>query len=81
MRFKNTTFKAVFLGIVLVILAGNIYSLFFYADLIPLHVDEGGFFFHFTNTLFQNRFEISAVIPRTSLEDLFLSKVGTESVI
>ena len=63
MRFKNSTFKAVFLGIMLVILVGNIYSLFFYADLIPLHVDEGGFFFHFTNTLFQNRFEIYSLPP------------------
>ncbi len=31
--------------------------------------------------LIQNSFKIYAVIPRTSLEDLFLSKVGTESVI
>ncbi len=31
--------------------------------------------------LVQNDIQVSAVIPRTSLEDLFLSKVGTESVI
>ncbi|MBC8346771.1 MAG: ABC transporter ATP-binding protein [Candidatus Marinimicrobia bacterium] len=31
--------------------------------------------------LVQNDFEVSAVIPRTSLEDVFLSKVGAESQI
>jgi hypothetical protein len=31
--------------------------------------------------LVQNHIEVSAVIPKTSLEDLYLSKLGTESQI
>ena len=33
------------------------------------------------NILVQNEIQVSAVIPRSSLEDLFLSEVGTESII
>jgi ABC-type multidrug transport system ATPase subunit len=31
--------------------------------------------------LVQNEIQISAVIPRTSLEDLYLSKVGMENIL
>lgn len=33
------------------------------------------------NILVQNEIQVSAVIPRSTLEDLFLSEVGTESII
>ncbi|MBC8286915.1 MAG: hypothetical protein H8E42_05505 [Nitrospinae bacterium] len=75
MTFHNKTFKAAFFGTVLIILAGNVYSLFFYANLIPLHVDEGRYFFHFTNTSFQNRFELYFQYPVHSLT-IYLAKAS-----
>jgi hypothetical protein len=75
MTLQNRTLKVTFLGIVLVILAGNIYSLFFYANLIPMHVDEGRYFFYFTNNLFPNRFEIYYQYPVHSLT-IYLAKAS-----
>ena len=75
MTFHNKTLKVIFFGTVLIILAGNVYSLFFYANLIPLHVDEGRYFFHFTNTSFQNRFELYFQYPVHSLT-IYLAKAS-----
>jgi hypothetical protein len=61
--------------LIIAILAGNIYSLFFYANLIPMHVDEGNFFFHFTNKSFQNRFELYYNHPVHALS-IYLSKAS-----
>jgi hypothetical protein len=71
----NKAFKVVFFGAVLIILAGNVYSLFFYANLIPMHVDEGRYFFHFTNKLFQNRFELFYQYPVHSFT-IYLAKAS-----
>jgi 4-amino-4-deoxy-L-arabinose transferase-like glycosyltransferase len=75
MLLQNKIFRFIFFGTALIILAGNIYSLFFYAKLIPMHVDEGNFFFHFTNKSFQNRFELYYNHPIHSLT-IYLSKAS-----
>jgi hypothetical protein len=75
MTIQRKAFKVAFFGTVLTILTGSVYSLFFYANLIPLHVDEGRYFFHFTNKLFQNRFELYYQYPVHSLT-IYLAKVS-----
>ncbi|NIS87578.1 MAG: hypothetical protein GWN88_22105, partial [Nitrospinaceae bacterium] len=38
------------------VLLGGALSLFFYAHLMPLHVDEAGYWFNFTHKSLPNRF-------------------------
>ena len=51
---------------VMLILTG-ILSLFYYANLIPLHVDEAGYWFNFTNKSIENRNLQNQQVPNHTL--------------
>lgn len=55
------------------IVGGGIFSLFFYAHLMPLHVDESGYWFNFTDKNFFNRFVPNHQIPNHTLS-IYMAK-------
>ena len=67
--------KGFFWSTVAIILGGGILSLFFYAHLMPLHVDESGYWFNFTNRTFSNRLVPNNQIPNHTLS-IYMAKVS-----
>lgn len=67
--------KRVFYGAVFIAIAGGILSLFYYSYLMPLHVDEGGFWFHYTNKSFHYRFIFNPLNPNHTLT-MYLAKIS-----
>ena len=49
------------------IVFGTIVSLFYFSFLMPLHVDEGSFWFHFTNKTWHNRLNPILSMPHHTL--------------
>ena len=56
-----------FYGAVIFIIFGTIASLFYFSFLMPLHVDEGSYWFHFTNRTWPNRFDPMVALPHHTL--------------
>jgi len=65
--------KRFYWSTVALIVGGGIFSLFFYAHLMPLHVDESGYWFNFTNKTFSNRFVPNNQIPNHTLS-IYMAK-------
>lgn len=57
------------------VIGGGIYSLFYYAYIMPLHVDEGGYWFNFTNKAFDNRKIPIQQIPNHTIS-IYLAKAS-----
>jgi len=49
------------------IIFGTLSSLFYFSFLMPLHVDEGSIWYHFTNRTWSNRFYPDIVLPHHTL--------------
>ena len=62
----NRSIKILY-GIVVLIIFGTLFSLFYFSFLIPIHVDEGSIWYHFTNKTWPNRFNPSIVLPHHTL--------------
>lgn len=67
--------KRVFYSVVFFAIGGGILSLFYYSYLMPLHVDEGGFWFHYTNKSFRYRFIFNPLNPNHTLT-MYLAKIS-----
>ena len=67
--------KRFFYGAVFFAIGGGILSLFYYSYLMPLHVDEGGFWFHYTNKSFRYRFIFNPLNPNHTLT-IYLAKIS-----
>ncbi len=75
MIIKSEYPKRVFYGAVFLAIGGGILSLFYYAYLMPLHVDEGGFWFNYTNKSFRHRFIFNPMNPNHTLT-IYLAKIS-----
>jgi hypothetical protein len=71
MTIKSEFSKKVFYGALFLVFGGGILSLFYYAYLMPLHVDEGGFWFHYTNKSYRYRFIFNPLNPNHTLTIYF----------
>ena len=71
----NNFSKNIFYITLLLILFINITFLFYYAYLIPLNVDEAGYWFNFTNKSFWNRSVPIDQIPNHTLP-IYLAKLS-----
>ncbi len=67
--------KSLYYFSILLVVAGGIASLFYYSFLMPLHVDESGFWFHYTNRSFQHRFIFNPLNPNHTLT-IYLAKIS-----
>ena len=66
--------KKTFYASGLIAIAGGILSLFYYAYLMELHVDEAGLWFHYTNRSYQYRFNFNTNINASHTLAIFLAK-------
>ena len=64
---KDNLSIKMFYGAVIFIIFGTIASLFYFSFLMPLHVDEGSYWFHFTNRTWPNRFDPMVALPHHTL--------------
>ena len=62
----NRSIKILY-GTVVLIIFGTMFSLFYFSSLIPIHVDEGSIWYHFTNKTWSNRFDPGIVSPHHTL--------------
>jgi dolichyl-phosphate-mannose-protein mannosyltransferase len=67
--------KRVFYGAVFLAIGGGFLSLFYYSYLMPLHVDEGGFWLNYTNKSFRYRFIFNPLNPNHTLT-IYLAKIS-----
>ncbi len=67
--------KKIFYGSALLVIAVGIVSTLYYAYLMPLHVDEGAFWFHYTNKSYQYRFMPNAFNAVHTLT-IYLAKIS-----
>ncbi len=67
--------KRIFYCAVFIAIGGGFLSLFYYSYLMPLHVDEGGFWFHYTNKSFRYRFIFNSLNPNHTLT-IYLAKIS-----
>jgi hypothetical protein len=75
MNMQTGDTKKIFLGSVILAIAGGILSLLYYANLMPLHVDEAGFWFHYTNKSYHYRFIFNQLNPNHTLT-IYLAKIS-----
>jgi hypothetical protein len=75
MEIQSQFPKKIFFGAVILALVGGTISLFYYAYLMPLHVDEGGFWFNYTNKSLRYRFIFNPLNPNHTLT-IYLAKVS-----
>lgn len=75
MEIKPEYPKRVFYVAVFVAIGGGILSLFYYSHLMPLHVDEGGFWLNYTNKSFRYRFIFNPLNPNHTLT-IYLAKIS-----
>ena len=68
MKIELENTKKIFYGSVLLVVAGSILSLLYYSNLMPLHVDEAGFWFHYTNKSYQYRFIFNPLNPNHTFD-------------
>ena len=64
---KNNSPENILYGTGIFIIFGTLASLFYFSFLMPLHVDEGSIWFHFTNKTWPNRFAPGMVLPHHTL--------------
>ena len=62
----NRSIKILY-GTVVLIIFGTLFSLFYFSFLMPIHVDEGSIWYHFTNRTWSNRFDPGIVLPHHTL--------------
>jgi len=62
----NRSIKILY-GTVVLIIFGTLVSLFYFSFLMPIHVDEGSIWYHFTNRTWPNRFDPGIVLPHHTL--------------
>jgi hypothetical protein len=67
--------KKIFYASGLLAVTGGIISLLYYAYLMPLHVDEAGWWFHYTNKSYQYRFIFNRLNPNHTLT-VYLAKIS-----
>ena len=67
--------KKIFYASGLVAITGGILSLIYYAYLMPLHVDEAGLWFNYSNKSYQYRFIFNPINPAHTLT-IYLAKVS-----
>lgn len=67
--------KKIFYATGLITILGGILSLFYYAYLMELHVDEAGWWFHYTNRSYQHRFIFNPLNPNHTLS-IYLAKIS-----
>ena len=67
--------KKIFYASGLVVVTGGILSLIYYAYLMPLHVDESGFWFNYSNKSYQYRFIFNPLNPNHTLT-IYLAKIS-----
>ena len=67
--------KKIFYASGLIAIIGGILSLFYYAYLMPLHVDEAGWWFNYTNKAYQYRFIFNPLDPNHTLT-IYLAKIS-----
>ena len=67
--------KRIFYCAIFIAIGGGFLSLFYYSYLMPLHVDEGGFWFHYTNKSFRYRFIFNSLNPNHTLT-IYLAKIS-----
>ena len=68
---NSSSARYIFYGIAAFIFAGSIWWLFFFAYLIPIHSDEGGYWFNFVNKAFANRAIPQPQIPNHTISIYF----------
>ncbi|SVE38373.1 uncharacterized protein METZ01_LOCUS491227, partial [marine metagenome] len=64
---NNNSSTNILYGTGIFIIFGTIVSLFYFSFLMPIHVDEGSIWYHFTNKTWLNRFDPSIVLPHHTL--------------
>ena len=75
MNLQIKTSKKIFYASGLIAIIGGILSLFYYAYLMPLHVDEAGWWFNYTNKAYQYRFILNPLDPNHTLT-IYLAKIS-----
>ena len=75
MNLQIKTSKKIFYASGLIAIIGGILSLFYYAYLMPLHVDEAGWWFNYTNKAYQYRFIFNPLDPNHTLT-IYLAKIS-----
>lgn len=75
MGIKLEAAKKIFYATGSVAIVGGIFSLFYYAYLMPLHVDEAGWWFNYTNKSYQYRFIPNNLDPNHTLT-IYLAKIS-----
>ena len=75
MNIQLETSKKIFYATGPVAIVGGIWSLFYYAYLMELHVDEAGWWFHYTNRSYQHRFIFNRLNPNHTLT-IYLAKIS-----
>jgi hypothetical protein len=64
---NNNSSRNILNGTGVFIIFGTLISLFYFSFLMPLHVDEGSIWYHFTNRTWFNRFYPDIVLPHHTL--------------
>ena len=64
---KNNSSTNILYGTGIFIILGTLVSLFYFSFLMPLHVDEGSFWFHFTNKTWHHRLNPIINMPHHTL--------------
>lgn len=75
MNENPAVIKGIFPLTALLVLVGGTLSLFYYAGLMPLHVDEAGYWYNYTNKSFLNRFLPNHQYPNHGLT-IYLAKIS-----
>jgi len=75
MKIQLETARKLFYSTGLVAIAGGVLSLFFYAYLMVLHVDESGLWFNYTNKSYQYRFIFNPMSITHTLP-VYLAKIS-----
>lgn len=69
-------FSKMFLGFTVgLVVSVGVIGMFYYADLMPLHIDEAGYWFNFTNKDFANRGVPNQQIPNHTIS-IYLAKLS-----
>ena len=68
--------KKIFYATGLITILGGILSLFYYAYLMELHVDEAGWWFHYTNRSYQHRFTFNPNLNPSHTLAIYLAKIS-----
>ena len=64
---NNNSPENILYGTGIFVIFGTLVSLFYFSFLMPLHVDEGSIWYHFTNKTWPNRFAPGIVLPHHTL--------------